>query len=234
MKLVIFDCDGTIVDSQNAIVAAMQYSFDAAGVPAPRRRAILSIVGLSLNEAFAALVPDVSPHERKLLIDNYRDAFRHMQKEIAHEEPMFAGARQTIRDLHARADVVLGVATGKSMRGVERLFEREELSQYFCTIQTADHHPSKPHPAMILRAMSETGATPETTIMIGDTSYDMQMAVSAGVAALGVDWGYHPADWLDEAGAHEIISSYGDLILHVDKLLDERPHVVPASGATKE
>lgn len=219
MKLVIFDCDGTIVDSQNAIVMAMDYAFDAANLPAPKRRAVLDIIGLSLDETFAVLAPDAAEDKRQVLVAHYRDAFRHLNSQPGFQEPLFQGARETIEALAARDDILLGIATGKSVKGVDRLFEREGLAPYFVTVQTADSHPSKPHPSMIVEAMQDVGVAPAETVMIGDTSYDMEMAANAGVHALGVDWGYHPADWLNEAGANLISLTYDDVIPQVETLL---------------
>ena len=105
--------------------------------------------------------------------------------------PPYAGIAEAVRTLAGRDDFVLGIATGKSRRGVARVLDREGWHGHFLTIQTADDHPSKPHPSMILRAMNETGAEPVSTLMVGDTSFDMEMARNANVGAVGVGWGYH-------------------------------------------
>ena len=208
MKLVIFDCDGTIIDSQSGIVLSMNHAFEALKLPPPTRAQTLAVVGLSLPEAFAALAPNVEYETRRELAERYKSAFRDMNRDPAEHEVLFPGAAETIAALAARNDVVLGIATGKSMRGVERLIAREGWHGYFATIQTADDHPSKPHPSMIERAMSETGSGHSETIMIGDTTYDIEMAVAAGVGAIGVTWGYHHRQELVEAGAHAIIDGY--------------------------
>ena len=114
---------------------------------------------------------------------------------------------------------MLGIATGKSRRGVDAIFERLGLHPYFVTIQTADGHPSKPHPSMIRAAIHETGAAAESTVMIGDTVFDIEMAKNAEVAGVGVTWGYHPVDQLKLAGAHEIVTGYADLLPAIDRLL---------------
>ncbi len=208
MKLVIFDCDGTIVDSQAGIVMSMDHAFRSLGMTPPQRAQTLAVVGLSLPEAFSALAPDADFDMRADLADRYKRAFRDLNHDPAETEVLFPHAKTVIAALAARDDMVLGIATGKSRRGVDRLFDREGWQSHFGTIQTADDHPSKPHPSMVLRAMAETGVSPEATVMIGDTTYDIEMARAAGVGAIGVTWGYHHRSELEDAGAHIIISSY--------------------------
>ena len=220
MKLVIFDCDGTLVDSQHIIVAAMNQAFDGQGLTPPPREQILSIVGLSLPIAVARLMPGADAGLVAAVNEGYRDAFGGLRRDPNHNEPMFPGALDAIRELAARPDTVLGVATGKSQRGVAALFERFEITPHFVTIQTADTHPSKPHPSMILQAMAEAGTDPSRTVMIGDTTYDIEMARAANVGAIGVDWGYHTPVELEAAGAHVIISRYPDLIGAIDARFD--------------
>jgi phosphoglycolate phosphatase len=211
MKLVVFDCDGTIVDSQAGIVLSMVHAFTALGMTPPSREATLSVVGLSLPEAFAVLAPDTDRATRMALAERYKTAFRELKHDPAETEILFPHAKETIAELSARDDRLLGIATGKSRRGIDRLFDREGWHGSFATIQTADDHPSKPHPSMLQRAILETDATPEATVMIGDTTYDMAMARSAGVAAIGVAWGYHTVADLESAGAHLIIERFEDL-----------------------
>lgn len=208
MKLIIFDCDGTIVDSQHAIVAAMNEAFRSHGLPAPQRSAVVGVVGLSLGEAVQRLLPVDDSTVVHAVAESYKAAFAELRSRPDHEEPLFPGAREAIHRLAASPDVVLGVATGKSRRGVDVLFEREGLGAYFHTIQTADNHPSKPHPSMIERAIAETGSERGMTVMVGDTVFDVEMARYAGVGALGVAWGYHPPEVLARAGAHEVIDDY--------------------------
>ena len=211
MRLLIFDCDGTIVDSQAGIVLSMDHAFRSMGLKPPPRAATLSVVGLSLPEAFSVLAPDADSDVRKMLAERYKSAFRDLDRDPSECEILFPGCKDTIKALLEHDDVVLGIATGKSKRGVDRLVEREGWHGHFLTIQTADDHPSKPHPSMILRAMAETGAEPHETIMIGDTTYDIDMAHAAKVGALGVTWGYHHRDELSESGAHLIIDDYAEM-----------------------
>ena len=211
MKLVIFDCDGTIVDSQHAIVAAMNEAFQNHGLVAPDRAAVVGVVGLSLTEAVQRLIPEHDRSFVNVVADSYKRAFAELRSQPEHREPLFPGARETILRLAARPDMVLGIATGKSRRGVDVLFDREGLGGYFQTIQTADDHPSKPHPSMIERAIADAGAERHATVMVGDTVYDVEMARHAGVGALGVAWGYHPSEELARAGAHVVIDDYSEL-----------------------
>ena len=208
MKLVIFDCDGTLVDSQHVIVAAMSQAFEARGLQAPSADATRSIIGLSMMEAIATLHPSVDRPGAEALIESYRDAWLSMNREPEH---MFDGAEETVRALAARDDVLLGVATGKSQRGVRRLLEEKDLKGCFVTIQTADDAPSKPHPGMIERALSETGVDPGSAVMVGDTVFDVEMAVNANVHAIGVGWGYHPREHLVDAGAGHMVSHFSEL-----------------------
>ena len=218
--LIIFDCDGTLVDSQHVIVAAMEHAFLEAGQAAPAREAVLSIVGLSLPEAISRVKEiHAIPQDDALLnrlLEGYKGAFNMLRQDPAHEEPMFPGARDGVLALAARDDVVLGIATGKSRRGVDRLIRVRGLEGCFATIQTADDAPSKPHPGMIEQAMNETGSAPEATLMIGDTTFDIEMAVNAGVTAIGVEWGYHPAEALHEAGADLVAEDFKTLLAAID------------------
>ncbi|MDO5605295.1 MAG: HAD-IA family hydrolase [Paracoccus sp. (in: a-proteobacteria)] len=199
MKLVVFDVDGTLVDSQAQIVGAMRRAMDQAGLPELTRAHILSIVGLSLPEAVARLLPDTPATLRDVVVAGYRTAF--MERRIESEAPLFPGMGGLIDRLAAREDLLLGVATGKSRRGLDAMLDHHGLRRHFVTLQTADGHPSKPHPEMLLSACAAAGIAPERAVMIGDTEYDIQMAAAAGCAAIGVEWGYHPADALRRLGA---------------------------------
>lgn len=222
-KLVVFDCDGTLVDSQHAIVAAMTDAFLSEGLLAPHREAIVGVVGLSLDTAVAQLVPDGSDRSRiGRLSEAYKAAFAARRRGPDHFEPLYDGVRATLERLAARDGVLLGIATGKSRRGVDAVLEREGLARVFATIQTADTHPSKPHPSMVLAAMDETGAVPADTVMIGDTTYDIEMAHGAGASAVGVSWGYHPDDALWAAGAHHVSADCSELERALDQLMFRR------------
>lgn len=200
LRLVLFDVDGTLVDSQGSIVHAMTTSFQAASVPVPTREVILSIVGLSLPHAIARLVPDQPSSVQNDLVEGYKEAYHAHRLDLgAASSPLYPGAREAIEALHAVPEVLLGVATGKSKRGLDALIEVHGLERYFVTRQVADHHPSKPHPSMVQAALAETGVEPDCAVMVGDTSYDMDMAAAAGVRGIGVAWGYHDRSALTSA-----------------------------------
>lgn len=217
MHLVLFDVDGTLIDSQHVIVAAMERAFHAVGRVAPPRADILGIVGLSLEEAAARLLgPGGGPVHA--IAEAYKAAFFELRGRPDHQEPLFPGARAVLDDLAARRDLVLGIATGKSRRGLRAVLDRHDLQSRFVTIQTADEHPSKPHPSMIRAALAETGVPAERTVMIGDTTYDVDMARAAGVVAIGVGWGYQDRDWLTAAGAVTVLDGYGDVMPTLGRL----------------
>ena len=156
--------------------AAMARAFAAHGLAPLPRRQVLAVVGLSLPKAVATLLPEATPAEVAGVSAAYRAAFHDLRQDPAHHEPTFPGALEALADLGRREDIVLGIATGKSRRGVAVLLERLGLAGRFRTVQTADTHPSKPHPAMVLAAIAETGADPARSVMIGDTTYDIAMA----------------------------------------------------------
>ncbi len=210
LRLVLFDVDGTLVDSQGSIVAAMTASFNALSLPVPDRQAILSIVGLSLPVAISELANEHATEVQQRLVDGYKQAYHaHRVAQGAASSPLYPGAREVIEALHAIPEVLLGVATGKSQRGLDALIEAHGLERYFVTRQVADHHPSKPHPSMIETACAETGVGAGNTVMIGDTRFDMDMARAAGVPGIGVTWGYHDRSALESAT--RIIESFDQL-----------------------
>jgi phosphoglycolate phosphatase len=206
-RLAIFDCDGTLVDSQANICVAMEECFGEAGLAAPDRAAIRRIVGLSLPQAMQVLAPG---HDHDALAERYKSCFHRMRAEGRVEEQLYDGIPEVLAALEAEG-WLLGVATGKSDRGLKLVLEHHGLAHHFVTLQTADRHPSKPHPSMIELCMAEAGAEPASTVMIGDTSYDILMAHNAGVRAIGVAWGYHEADELLREGADAVAMQPSDL-----------------------
>ena len=202
-RLALFDCDGTLVDSQANICVAMEDCFVRAGLPAPPPERTRRVVGLSLVEAVQALLPDADASLHSELAEDYRKAFQRLRGRGLVEEPLYEGVPAMLDALEAEG-WLLGVATGKSDRGLRLCLERHGLLTRFVTLQTADRHPSKPHPSMAEAALAEAGAEAGASLMIGDTSFDMAMAKAAGMVAVGVAWGYHDAGELVVAGADYI------------------------------
>ena len=206
IRLALFDCDGTLVDGQAGVCNAMEAAFADVGLPPPDRHQVRRIVGLSLPQAIRSLAPETSEQQQAEIDTAYRSRFRASRESGALVEPLYDGIVALVEALAADG-WTLGVATGKSMRGLEHCLATHSLTRHFATLQTADQHPSKPHPAMVHAALAETGADRENCVMIGDTAFDMAMAAAAGVRALGVDWGYHTPHELFEAGAEAVATS---------------------------
>ena len=211
LRLVIFDVDGTLVDSQSDILAAFAQAFAHAGRTLPAPAQIMSIVGLSLDVAIARLVPDICDADGAAMVEAYKDAYVTLRASTPAQQssPFYPGVHEGLTLLKAIPEMLLGVATGKSKRGLDKLIEAHGLEGMFVTRQVADFHPSKPHPAMVLQALSDTGVAAADTVMVGDTSFDMDMATSAGVHGIGVSWGYHPV--ADLTAARRVIEQFDDL-----------------------
>jgi len=218
LKLIIFDCDGTLVDSQHMILTAMTAAYGAHGIPLPKREVLLSVIGLSLVEAFTKLGEGLEAFPAATMAEHYREAFHAMRAPGAPVEPLYPGAAAALADLARREDVVLGIATGKSQRGVRLVLGHHGLLDHFITIKTADDAPSKPDPGMVLAAMREAGAEAESTIVVGDTVYDIAMARAAGAAGVGVTWGYHPGAALERAGALAVVDRFANLVPTLDSI----------------
>jgi phosphoglycolate phosphatase len=206
VRLAVFDCDGTLVDGQAAVCRAMDAAFASVGLPLPDHHQVRRIVGLSLPQAMRLLLPDADETLRGTLDQAYREAFRAARESGQLSEPLYEGIDLLLDGLAARG-WLLGVATGKSQRGLEHCLAAHGLSRRFVTLQTADFHPSKPHPAMLEAALAEAGCDAANAVMIGDTEYDIAMARAAGVRAVGVDWGYHTARELFDAGAEAVAAN---------------------------
>lgn len=217
-RLALFDCDGTLVDSQANICLAMEQCFAVHALPAPPRAATRRVVGLSLVEAVRMLHPTGHRDQHDAMADDYKRAFQQLRGRGLVAEPLFDGIGAVIDGLDADG-WMLGVATGKSDRGLNLCLAHHGLGERFVTLQTADRHPSKPHPSMALQAMAEAGAVPETSVMIGDTSFDIGMAKAAGMRAIGVAWGYHDRAELLAEGADLVAETPADLL----RLLKDLP-----------
>lgn len=219
LKLIIFDVDGTLVDSQNDIVAAMSHAFCKADLVAPSKSQVLSIVGLSLDHAMRTLAPDAHAETHLEMVEWYKEAYTQLRSQsgAAQSSPLYPGALRVLKELQNWPETLLGIATGKSRRGLDKLMQAHDLYQYFINTQVSDHHPSKPHPAMLLAALEETGVEAEHAVMIGDTSFDMDMAKAAGIRAIGVTWGYHSVEKLHAADT--VIDRFDDLTNALEHLM---------------
>ncbi|MEC7763315.1 MAG: HAD-IA family hydrolase [Pseudomonadota bacterium] len=220
LKLVLFDVDGTLIDSQHAIVAAMETAADEADLPTPTRADTLSVVGLSLVEAVRRLFGTFDDYDQARMVQAYKNAYM-TARQTDGAPPFFDGALETLRALHARDEVLLGTATGMSRRGMQRIIDTFGLTGVFATTQTADDQPSKPDPAMVHAALSDTGVAPRDAVFVGDTVYDIEAGRAAGVFTIGVGWGYHAPRDLERAGADAVIDSFADLIPTIDRLWSE-------------
>ncbi|TYC81616.1 HAD-IA family hydrolase [Novosphingobium sp. BW1] len=214
MKLAVFDCDGTLIDGQAAICEAMEATFVAHDLKAPPRATIRRAVGLSLPQAMRALLPESDGAQQHTMAETYKQAFRQARTEGRVSQPLFEGIRETLEALKD-AGWTLAIATGMSDRGLAHCLAGNGIAELFVSLQTADRHPSKPHPAMLEEAMFEAGANAEQTVMIGDTAYDMEMAKAAWVRGVGVDWGYHQPDELMKAGAEFVADTPDKLRAHL-------------------
>lgn len=209
-KLAIFDCDGTLVDSQANICLAMEHAFDEAGMTPPPRHATRRIVGLSLVEAMRVLLPETEEATHRDMAERYKASYLVLRNNGLEHEPLYDGIAALLSSMDENG-WLLGVATGKSDRGLERCLDHHGIKGLFMTLQTADRHPSKPHPAMVYQALADACVEAANAVMIGDTVYDIHMGKAAGTRTIGVNWGYHPVDELRGAGADEIAESMDEL-----------------------
>lgn len=204
LKLVIFDMDGTLMDSQAFILRAMRYAFEKAGHPAPRKADVLATIGLSLDGVVRHLLPQLDEAEVTDMASQYRRSFGELREKMGADAkaPLFGGARDVLERLYSVDNILLGVATGKNREGLDHAFHAHEIGHFFETSQTADNHPSKPHPSMLHQTLKDTGVEAARAVMVGDTEFDMEMGRAAGFRTIGVSWGYHPVSRL---GAADVI-----------------------------
>lgn len=221
LRLAVFDCDGTLVDSQASIIACVNAAWAAEGLAPPPAESVRRGVGLRLDEAIARLAPDLPLATQGRLTDGYRHAFLDLRDEAAVEEPLYAGISDLLDQLEA-AGWLLGIATGKGQPGLKKTLISHGLADRFVTLQTADVAAGKPSPDMLHRASAESGVGLDRVIMIGDTTYDILMARNAGVVAVGVAWGYHPTDELHAAGADAIVDTAAEIFDAADRLVTNR------------
>jgi len=217
LRLVVWDMDGTLVDSRNVIQDAMTRAFEDLGMTPPPYDQTRQIVGLSLDEACRKLVPEgFPPGELGRLVEAYKNAFIFTRTQPDFKEPLYEGAVDLLETL-ANQNCLLALATGKSHRGIEAVFERHGIGRYFDTIWCADDGPGKPHPFMVLEAMKAVGVEPDQTAMVGDAIFDIQMGNAAGVTTHGVTWGFGARHELEAVGAHHLHTSMDELSLALNE-----------------
>ena len=209
-KLVVWDIDGTLVDSRETIFEAARLSFIALGEPEPTYDAVRQIVGLELREALGVLMPHREGSDLDRARDAYREAFQGWVQRPDFKERLYDGAAETLDRLRAEGWKI-AMATGKSRRGVESVLRMHDWADLFDSTHCSDDGPGKPHPAMLLEAMRALGCGPDQTIMIGDTAHDMRMARSAGAYAQGVSWGFHTAEEVRAGGADHVADDFASL-----------------------
>ena len=190
---IVFDWDGTLMDSTATIVKCIQASAKDLGLPIPDDRAASYVIGLSLSDAMQAVLPDVDPKYYPRMVERYR--YHYLAKD--HELPLFPGVREMLNAL-SQDGYFLAVATGKSRVGLNRAMHSANLLSSFDATRCADETFSKPHPAMLQELTRELGQDMKRTLMIGDTTHDLQMAVNAGAASVAVEYGAHEASFLRE------------------------------------
>jgi phosphoglycolate phosphatase len=220
-KLVVWDVDGTLVDSRQTIFDSMQMAFAAAGLPPLSYEAVRQVVGLGLREGVGVLLPEADPETQERVAEGYRAAFGAKVRQAGYIEPLYAGAAETLDRLRA-AGWRIAMATGKSRRGVETIIRMHGWADLFESTHCADDGPGKPHPAMVLEAMKTLGVGPERTIVVGDTAHDMRMAKAAGAFAQGVSWGFHTAAEVRDGGADHIAGDFATLNRQLDAFAEGR------------
>ncbi|KKX33715.1 HAD family hydrolase [Rhizobium sp. LC145] len=216
MKLVLFDCDGTLVDSAGLIHETMRRTFAQFGKPEPKVETTKAIIGLTLDIAIARMQGKEHVDDEAVeMTAYYKSLFSVVRQDLDFREPLFPGIREVIDAIGPREDLLIGAVTGKSRRGLNLIMETHGFDKYFVVGRTADDCPSKPHPAMVTECCDETGMKPADTLVIGDAIYDMQMAKAAGATAIGVAWGYASVEELRQAGADAIVHHPSELLSHI-------------------
>jgi phosphoglycolate phosphatase len=209
-RLVLFDFDGTLVDSQHSIVAAFAQACRAHGIAGVDPAAIRRHIGLPLAAAIAANLPETHRARAAEVAESYKLAHRALAQSADHD-PLFPGAFRAIAALKT-AGALLGIATGKGRRGLNATLEKRGLGGHFDVLRCADDGPGKPDPWMVRSALDELGLGPADAVVVGDTSFDMLMARNAGVLGIGAGWGYHAEAELVAAGAAAVAPTFDALL----------------------
>jgi phosphoglycolate phosphatase len=210
LRLAVFDLDGTLIDSANTIVESVQACWDACGFPEVSPDQIRRIIGLPWEESIKALMPDAGEPEILKVRGYYDEVNRGVRPRPVRQEALFEGIADVLNELEAKG-YLLAVVTSRNSRLLGKMLDRLGLDGRFVSLRTPDHGPGKPNPHLLLETMDLAGVRPEETAMIGDTTWDVMMAVNAKTSGIGVTWGVHEADELHEAGAHHVADAVADL-----------------------
>lgn len=219
VRFAAFDLDGTLLDSAGSIVEGVLACWEACGFAIPEPEAIRRIIGLPWEESVIALLPGAGPREFEQIRAYHEDVRQGLRGSPARREALFPGVRETLRALEAES-YVLGIVTSRSGGRLSELLQAHEIGHHFAVIKTADMGPGKPNPYLLLEAMADVGADASATVMIGDTTFDIEMAVGAGTGAVGVSWGVHEVSALQAAGAHRIVTSFDEVQASVNAITD--------------
>ena len=219
MKLIIFDFDGTLVDSRSLILESHRIVFAEFRLPAPSPADSLALVGKSLDVILTQLAGPTAPVLE--MVRAYDLLLPQLRADPAFAEKPFDGVAELLRELSSTTNTVLGIATGHRSDTIAPALDALQWNGFFRTIQAADMAPSKPHPGMLLQALAATGATSENAIFIGDTTFDIEMARAAQLRSIGVGWGYHQPEQLMAAGAHRVAKAVDELRSCIQSAMSE-------------
>ena len=210
VKLVLFDFDGTLLDSQNALISGLTQTAQHFDIPLPDRQTLLSGVGLPPLESIKYVFPDITDTQAQDFRDHFLDIFI-TNKEKNGVSPLYEGVMETLEILAQKDHVLVGVVTSMMRHGLDVCLKHHDIAKYFMTLQTPDTGFTKPNPEPILHAMKEAGVEAENTVMIGDTEFDIQTGHNAGTHSIGVTWGYHSQERLKKANAGTIVNTFEQL-----------------------
>ena len=216
-KLVIMDLDGTLVDSQEFIISATTVAFRDEGLKVPKRENILSIIGLSLTEAFSVLNKDLNEKQIKKLISTFKNCYNTFSQEQL-ISPLYENAKNFLENLKRNEEIILAIATGKGLKGLLQILKAHNLESFFSKLQTSDFYPSKPDPTMLVSLMKTLKIKTEDAVMVGDTDFDISMAHRAGIKSIGVLWGYHSISRIKLMKPTAIVENFADLEQKINEL----------------